>query len=387
MTHPLKLAYIFDQVLPAHTAESEQLIHTLSALARRGYDCTLFCPASNVAENPTAESLRNFYHVEGRFSLELLHSIFPGPRIPQKIIHPLLCASLLRPKLKSFDLVYSRNIPAIAAALMTGIPAMYDTYRPWPEQYHHALRPLFQAFFHCRHFLGAALHSAYARKTYTDMGIPEEKTLVAYNGYQQEDFTPILTIEQARKKLGLPKDTPIALYSGRMDAEKGVGTLLDLAEKTPECHFIFAGSIHCGEIEKRANLLQNVTILGWLDQQELILYLYAADVLMLPLSNHPLKAAGNTVLPIKTFSYLAAGRAIFAPLSPDTSELLVHGVNAWLVAPDDPTAALHSFQTLIHDSDKIQKIALGARESAALYTWDKRAEKLDEFIRTRLKQI
>ena len=39
---------------------------------------------------------------------------------------------------------------------------------------------------------------------------------------------------------------------------------------------------------------------------------------------------------MKTFAYLAAGRAILAPRSPDTAELLRDDDTAWLVPPDDP---------------------------------------------------
>ena len=115
-----KLAYIFDQTLPAPTADSEQLMNTVAALSRRGYDCTLFLPASNESENTNPDALRAFYHVDGDFRIELLHSVFPGPRLLEKVVHPALCATLLRRRLRGFDLVYSRNIPALAAALVEG---------------------------------------------------------------------------------------------------------------------------------------------------------------------------------------------------------------------------------------------------------------------------
>ena len=377
-----KLAYIFDQTLPAPTADSEQLMNTVAALSRRGYDCTLFLPASNESENTSPDALRAFYHVEGDFRLELLHSVFPGPRLLEKVVHPALCATLLRHRLRGFDLVYSRNIPALAAALACRVPVMYDTYRPWPAQYHHVLRPLFRALFADPLFLGAGLHSGYARDSYTAMGIPEDRTVVAHNGYNPAVWEPRLSQSEARQKLGLADDRPVAVYSGRMAPEKGVDSLLDLAERTPDCRFVFIGSHGQGPLEERAASLENVQIQGWLPFEELPAWLYAADILLLPF---PKKMARNTVLPIKVYSYFAAGRAIFSPASDDTRELFEDGVNSCLVAPGGDI--LGRFQELVRDRDLREKIAQGAVESAKSLTWDARAGVLDGFIRRRLAEI
>ena len=57
-------------------------------------------------------------------------------------------------------------------------------------------------------------------------------------------------------------------------------------------------------------------------------FLFAADILMIP--EPKVKTVGNTVLPMKLFQYLAAGRAIYAPDAPDTAELLTHGkMHGW----------------------------------------------------------
>lgn len=383
----LKLAYIFDQTLPVPAADTEQLVNTVSALSKLDYDCTLFIPASNTEDNPTLETLQNFYHVDGRFNLELLHSIFPGARIAEKTIHPLLCATLLRKKLRGFDLVYTRNIPAVAAALACRIPVMYDTYRPWPIQYHHVLRPLLRAFFADPKFIGAALHSSYARNAYTEMGIPENRTIVAHNGFNPKLFEPALNRSDARAALGLTGTRPIATYSGRMDPNKGIDSLLDLAEKTPECDFFFIGSDGHGPLETRAESLPNVKIQGWVPFDQLSTWLYASDILMLPISSFALKVVGNTVLPIKLYAYFAAKRAIFAPHSPDTAELLKDGVNACLVPQNAPAAALARFHALVRSPQTIEQLAVGAADTAKSLTWDARAAILDRFIRQRLEEI
>ena len=220
----MKIAYIFDQPLPGKEADQMQLINTIAALSRHGCEVTLFLPASNVDDLPTADALREYYKIDAPFKLDCIHSIFPGPRIAEKVVHPLLCTTLLRKKLRTFDLVYSRNIPAIVTSLSTGMPTMYDTYRPWPIQYA-AMIPLFRLIFMDRNFLGIALHSEYSRQAYISKGFDPHKLLTAHNGYDKRYYTPALSKGEARALTGLERDAKIAMYAGRISMKKGLAPM------------------------------------------------------------------------------------------------------------------------------------------------------------------
>ena len=147
---------------------------------------------------------------------------------------------------------------------------------------------------------------------------------------------------------------------------------------------MFIGSHGNGPLEKRAANSSNIKVLGWLGAQELSIWFYAADVLMLPISKSPLKQAGNTVLPMKVFSYFAAGRTIFAPQSEDLSELLIDGENACLVPQDDPKAALDKFKTLMASPDTLQSLADNAKAFSENLTWQNRGKILSDFIQKRM---
>ena len=82
--------------------------------------------------------------------------------------------------------------------------------------------------------------------------------------------------------------------------------------------------------------------------------------------------------------YLAAGRAIFAPRAPDTTELLVHDENACLVTPGDARRAAHALRGLLDDAARQARLAAAARALAESLTWDARAEKLQAFLKRRL---
>ena len=78
----MKIAYIFDQPLPGKEADQMQLINTIAALSRHGCEVTLFLPASNVDDLPTADALREYYKIDAPFKLDCIHSIFHA--LPKK---------------------------------------------------------------------------------------------------------------------------------------------------------------------------------------------------------------------------------------------------------------------------------------------------------------
>ncbi|MBQ9394438.1 MAG: glycosyltransferase family 4 protein [Proteobacteria bacterium] len=379
----MKIAYVFDQVLPFSAADGEQVMNSMSAMSKLDdVEVTLFLPASNTTTNASADDLRDYFHVDGPFKVELYHSCFPGPRILEKLAHPAVCARFAR-VLKQFDLIYCRNIPVVCMALGIRMPVVMDTYRPWPLQYP-PMGHLFRAFFKNPNFLGMTYHSDYARHAYLDLGIDPEKTCIAHNGFQKAHYEPVLTREQAREIVGLPKDAKIAMYSGRIDLKKGLDHILRLAEARPDVHFAFVGSRERGDFEIVAEQMANCHIFGWKQYGSIAPYLYAADVLIIPPTAGPLKKAGNTVLPIKLYAYLAAGRAIYAPDAPDTAELLEHGRNAWLVKPDDEKAELNGFNALIDNAELIDRLGAEAAKDAENLTWDTRAKIVHDFMLKRL---
>lgn len=387
----MKLAYIFDQLMPDIVTESMQPVNTLSALAKAGCDCTLFIPASNCDDMPSPEDLRKYYNVDGKFKVDFIHSIYPGPRLAQKVVHPLLCVTMLRKKLQTFDVVYSRCLPPMFAALSAGIPAVLDSYRPWPEQFHGSMIPVFKFLFAFPKFLGITAHSDYVRQCFIDHGFDPARIRTVRNGFEKSHFEPVLSKQEAREKLGLPLDAKIVAYSGRFDMKKGLDHLLELAKKRPDVTFLCIGGGYeldvQTEFEKEALKLPNCVITGWKKYNEIPQYLYASDVVMIPPSVKPLKKAGHTVLPLKLYSYFASGRAIYAPQSPDTEELLKHGENAWLVEADNPEAELRGFSELIDNPELLQRLGDAALECSNGLTWDARAKGLMDFVSDRLDAL
>jgi glycosyltransferase involved in cell wall biosynthesis len=377
----MKIAYVFDRPLPARETDSEQALQTLSAFARQGAEVRLVLPAQRTPK--TARELAAHYGVQGDF--ELVRVPTPFERLPsaRKWWHATHALGL--PAVTSADVVYTRNFPTLFALARRGQAFAYETYRPWPDQFR-VLRPAFRAALGSRACLGAILHSQLASECYAALGVDRRRLLVAHNGHDPARFLDPPSRAELRAALDLPADRPLVVYTGHINLTKGLDTVFQLARRLPRALFLLVGSEGRGLVETLARQLGNIQLVPWQPFAMVTRYLLAADVLLQPPSRVPLRLIGNTVLPMKIFLYLAAGRPIVAPDLPDLREVLEHDVNALLVAPGDHLAAANAVERLLDEPGLAQRLADAARQTAAGLTWDARARRVLEFLERRLSE-
>jgi glycosyltransferase involved in cell wall biosynthesis len=376
----MRITYVFDVPLPDTGADTEQVVNTVSALARRGHALTLLVPGA--ADGPgDAGQVREYYHVPGEFTVQHLRLRYRGLRLFEKWSHALRACR--HPAVQEAEVVYTRNLPAAGALLRAGYRVAYEHFRPWGDQVP-PLQPYLRWVLRHPGLLGAIFHSDFARQSYLRLGAPPERLLVAHNGWDPARMVPRLSREAARRQLGLAPDRFTVAYSGRMNLRKGLDLLLEAARAAPEIDFVLIGSEGDGPVERAAAVLPNVRVVPWLKFGELAPWLYAADALVIPPSLAPLTRHGNTVLPIKLFLYLAAGRALIAPRAPDTAELLTHEGNALLVPPGQVPALVAALRELAADPARSARLAAGASATAADLTWDARAGHISDFLTERL---
>jgi glycosyltransferase involved in cell wall biosynthesis len=398
----MRIAYLFDRPLPATETDSEQVMKTVAALSRRGVEIHLVLPEprrkiDGASSTERTRELRDYYQVEGDFVVHELSNPLDFWSTARKWLHAeraIRFARSLEP-----DLLYTRNFPTLFRATASPLPFAYETYRPWADQFP-PLKPPFKSSMRREHFLGAVLHSDFARQRYTAWGIEPDRLEVVLNGYDPKQFTPALSKEEARGALGIDPARKLVAYTGHINATKGLDVVLAMARRCPEVDFLLVGSEQNGLIERLAKGHKNIELVPWQPFDRIVTYLFAADVLLLPPSRVPLKVIGNTVLPMKLFLYLAAGRPILAPDTPDTREIL-HGErasmgsnqaliaepNAILVPPGDAETAGVRLRELFENPERAADLSKAALATAAGLTWDKRAEKIELFLRRRLIEM
>jgi glycosyltransferase involved in cell wall biosynthesis len=279
------------------------------------------------------------------------------------------------------DTAWTRDPLAAVSCARRGVPFVFETYRP-----DFAASPRFAPWRRvclrqaaCR---GIITHSRLAAAAFVEAGVPADRVLVAHNGYSPALMEPRLSREDARARLALPGDRPLVVYAGHVGPEKGIDALLRAVARVPEATLLVLGvDERSGEGRWLADAARdagasNLIVRPRVRVADVAPYLYAADCLAIPPTDAPRQRFARTVLPMKIFTYLAAGRAILAARTPDVSEVLDDGVSALLVPPDEPDAAGEALRRIVGDGALRARLAAGAETASREYTWAARARKL-----------
>jgi glycosyltransferase involved in cell wall biosynthesis len=372
----MRLVYPLLWSRPDRKACREQSVNTAAALARRGVEVTLMLPRGPGDARLSANALRDYFAVAGDFRVVQRPSRWAGEALVRTLMW--LRQVFRDPELAGADLVYSRIPAMLGIGQQSPLPFATDHYRPWPDDWPW-IRPLVRRTARHPRCLGHVLHSHFAADAYARAGVPAGKILVAHNGADPQPVRAAGT-----RAPGLPEGRRIALYAGRINAQKGLDQIVALADLRPEVLFVLVGSEGDGPIEAEAAGRANVRIVPWQAPPDLPAWLAGADALLIPPSRAPLERFRNCVLPLKLFAYLAAGRPILAPEAPDTAELLTDGGNALLVPPDDPHAAAAALDRLLGEPALAARLSAGALASAHELTWDRRATRIQAFLQAGL---
>jgi len=386
-----KIAYISDQQFPIEKADSEQVMNTVSALAAEGVDMPLVIPKAwhnlGVSKEDRLQGLRDFYQLTNGFHLqELLHLPLTNLRL-EKYSHGVIAP--LWAKFAGYNIIYTRTpLPAFVSVKL-GIRIVYETYRMYGGR-NLLLGKWLAKLTHTDKLLGIITHSQPSKESLLKLGACENKIAVIHNGFNDSLYSEPISKTHARRILNLPESENIACYTGRLDRDKGVNTLVELAAKTPEVNFYFIGIVQNEAedwIEKLAveKNARNVRRLPWMSVDKLRYYLFAADVLLIPPTSAPLLKSRKTVLPIKLFQYLAAGRVILAPTLPDIQSVL-NDANALLVEPDNLEAASRSLLRVFSDREWSDTLARQSKKDSEEFTWQRRAQKIISFLNERLQE-
>lgn len=216
------------------------------------------------------------------------------------------------------------------------------------------------------------------------LDVPPEKLLTLHDGIDLNGSTSSVTKEIARQKLGVALDEHLIVYTGKLDAEKGVEVLARAAPMLSDFRIVIVGDgvLADGRLQRLIKEVHagNVTMAGFKPHAEARLYQKAADVLVLPHSMKYLHSAYYTS-PLKLFEYMAAGAPIIAAELPSIREVIKHGDNGWLVAPDDPGALAAGIRHVLQNRDLAAAMAARAARDARKYTWQSRAARIVESVK------
>jgi glycosyltransferase involved in cell wall biosynthesis len=178
-------------------------------------------------------------------------------------------------------------------------------------------------------------------------GVPVHKRCVIPNGVDVKQFSPVAG--EARKalrlQLGLPVETDLAVFAGRLAREKRLDQLLSIWPAVRACcpaaRLLVLGS---GPEEPALKRLAQELGLGesvhWAGAQSQVApYLQAADLFVLPSSAEGLSVA--------LLEALACGLPVVATSVGGAPDVIAHGENGWLIPAENREALQEAILALL----------------------------------------
>ena len=377
-----QLYLIFHGRFPSEKAASLFTAKNAEAFARRGLAVTVLVPKR---KGVTGETPAAYYGVAGNFqtkylpTLDLFQSkLFTGRAFwLSTLTFSWSVFNFLRKNSQPEDIIYSNEIqPLFFASLIRGncFYEMHDFPESKFELFSHALQRMQWVLIHNQWKL------AEAKRRFPR--VDSQKFLCEPNAVDIQVFDLKISKEEARKKLNLPLQKKIAIYTGHLYGWKGVDTLAQAAAKLDENFLVvFVGGTEkdVSDFKNKYGASPQILIVGHKPHTEMPIWQKAADVLVLP---NTAKEAISThyTSPMKLYEYMASKRPIIASDIPSIREI-VDEKSTIFVRPDDAEILAQAIKdTISLPASSVEAFSAEAFSRVALHTWDKRAERIAAFM-------
>lgn len=390
--------YIFfaRSVLPQpDAAHLIQIAQLANAAANLGYSTVLVSLQQGLeALNPVNlilpfqprkpdQKLAEFYNFQDKLKVAKLPMPWPIDQINNKFTNSstIACKYYLpihiSPQAK---IVHTRDWNFVKAAVLNGVPAIY-------ERDHYEQKRYEPEIVNSKFFQVAVTVVDQVRDDMIKNGMPPEKVITLHNGFNQ--LFCVRHPEQAeewRKKLLADGCQNLVVYAGALFKFKGVDLLIDIAKDLPHIKFALAGGnetqIKAYQQMTRDKQVNNVTFLGYLEQNRLASLLQAADILVAP---HCSGEAATFTSPMKLFDYMSAGVPIVATEIPSMMEFKSSQAIAGWCEPDSPTELAKCIQQVLATHPRKPEGYQDNLDFVSQFSWENRIIKILDHVEERMR--
>jgi D-inositol-3-phosphate glycosyltransferase len=220
--------------------------------------------------------------------------------------------------------------------------------------------------------------------------LPSAKAKVIPPGVDLEQFHP-MEKAKAKAELGLPLDERQILFVGRIEALKGIDTLIRAAHLLAKSSAIpFRVQVIGGDVEesleqlgsemsrlqtlvKSHGLQTRVRFLGSRRQRELPTYYAASDVVVMPSYS---ESFGMVAL-----EAMACGRPVIASRVGGLAYLVQDGLTGFHVQEGNPEEMAERLMSLFSDKPTLEQMGMAARSEAEKYSWEGTAIQIENLYR------
>jgi len=386
----MKIYFIANIRFPTEKAHGLQIAKMIEAWQKSGTHITLVVPSRHHHSHfhPTiksAYSLHTNIKTKSLWCLDLLQYSSQDSSQFIKVISFWLQSLSFSLSLFWFCLSSSRQSTYYTRNVYMAIPLILNRQHFFLEIHHPPSSSigiwLHRAIF--KQSRGVIFISDALSKRCHDLQLQSKHQLIAHDAVDLSSFAHMPSTKTARARLKLPQTKNIVLYTGSFFPEKGVNLLLKATRQFPaNVLTIFVGgspiepSTHQFMSRAKQDYSAYVLVKPHLLHHQIIDYLAAADVLVLPVSNISQNHYGS---PLKLFEYMASKRPIVVSSLPSIREI-INSAQAAMIKPDNIHALVAAVNQLLSHPSKSKLLATKAFKQVHQYTWDRRASLINQFI-------
>lgn len=208
----------------------------------------------------------------------------------------------------------------------------------------------------------AAVSSGVAAEVAADFPHLTERLRVVPNGVDLARFRPDSKRRATtRARLGVPASRPVALFVGSEWGRKGLEHAVESLRWAPDHELWIVGSGDVGRFQAQADaggVGDRLRFIGKTSEPHL--YYSAADAFVFPTAYEAFSLA--------TLEAAASGLPLLLTDVNGTAEIMVNGVNGWIVERSGEAIGL-KLAALARDRDLAAGMGSASRQAAAKYTW------------------
>lgn len=366
----MKLIYIANFRIPTMRAHGIQVMKMCEAFAKRGIEVELLIPRRffEIGDDPFS-----YHQIERNFRIRKIPNLdtlqFPLGRIGSLITTvSFLFAAKFYLLFRKYDILYTRE-PLAGLFFKKFILEIHNL----PE------RKGFLYKFILRKASFIVVITNFLKISIVKIGILENKILVLPDSVDLKEFDNNVSKEEARKRLNLPMNKKIIVYTGSFYIYdwKGVDVLLDSARYLSDDYLLVCIGISNEEEMRLAAgrySAPNILLKYFVPHHSVIWYLKAADVLVLPNKAND-KISEFHTSPLKLFEYMASRRPIVSSDLPSLREILTDREAMFFEAGNSKDLA-GVINRIFQNENLSEKLSYNSYQKVKNYTWDKRADKI-----------
>ncbi|HMK94464.1 MAG TPA: glycosyltransferase family 4 protein [Candidatus Limnocylindrales bacterium] len=366
-----------------HVGGIEKVVYEQSKrLMKRNFKPTVVTSRIDTAKSYTVDNI----------NVECYDSLNTGFRlgIPYSIPTPTSLGTFLT-AVKSSDIVHAHGHPYITSLVAAKLAKRYS--KPFVLTQHNTFIQYDSMFDNVEHLNDLVIGKetlneadriitvSDATKEYVlSLGAKPDKITVLHNGVDLIHFRPLPgKQEEMKKKLGIPRDSIVALTVRRLVYKNGIDTLIESAnitvKKNPNVVFLVVGKgPDQNSVQARIRQLgieNNFRLAGFVSDEDLPFYYNAADFFVLP-------SKSGEGLPLVALEAMACGLPVIATDTGGVNEILIEDYGK-LVPPNQPDQMAKAiFEYSRADlSSSTGRLELRATIEEK-YNWDKNVETLVE---------